>query len=585
MESPMPSPSRLGRIERLEDLRGALRVEARARIAHLDEHRVRAVAAGDDRELAGAVADRAHGVDRVEDEVEQHLLQLHPVALHPRQSLGELGAQHDAVTPDFVRRELDHLRDLEVDVDEVLARRLALHERPDPADDLARAPAVGGDALERAPRLRGLGRVGREPARARRRVRHHRAQRLVDLVRDRGGQFAQRRQPRHVGKLRPGDLQVIVFRAHDLLRELALADIARERQVEELAALPERAGADLDREDRAVLASMTRLERDRFARFGPLCESRDGRLVEGRIEIARVHADQFLSAPTQALAGLPVHVDDGELLVQQKKRIPRMVDERAKTRFARAQRALGPPQLRDVLHDAELANGTAGLVPRDISLAVHDAHPAVGPNDPVFDVVARPPAQGDLARLGGLLSIVGVDQTHPALLPLRQVEGLDAEDAAGLVGERYAAGRIVALPPPDAREALRCLEPALALPEVPKHGQHHHRIAEPAADLLEEAHFLGRPNPRVGALAQREDEDPIALLDLRFDRHRQHGLNAEAPPGPGRAPAAAIREPIAPGRRLPSVQRSSRSGPRRQRPRLPARGRGQIPDARAWRAA
>jgi hypothetical protein len=31
-------------------------------------------------------------------------------------------------------------------------RRLALHERADSADDLARAPAVGGDALERARR-------------------------------------------------------------------------------------------------------------------------------------------------------------------------------------------------------------------------------------------------------------------------------------------------------------------------------------------------------------------------------------------------------------------------------------------------
>ena len=54
-----------------------------------------------DRELAVAIADRAHGVDRVEDEVEEHLLELHPVALHSRQSLGELGPQHDAVAPDF----------------------------------------------------------------------------------------------------------------------------------------------------------------------------------------------------------------------------------------------------------------------------------------------------------------------------------------------------------------------------------------------------------------------------------------------------------------------------------------------------
>ena len=166
----------------------------------------------------------------------------------------------------------------------------------------------------------------------------------------------------------------------------------------------------------------------------------------------------------------------------------RMVDERAETRFARAQLALGPPQLRDVLHDAELAHGTAGLVPRDVALAVHDAHRAVGPHHAVLDVVARPAAQGDLARLGGLLSIVGMDQTHPALRAIAAGRRLHAENAAGLVGERYAAGRIVALPPADAREALRRLEPALALPEVAQRRQHDHRIAEPAADLLEEAH-------------------------------------------------------------------------------------------------
>ena len=376
----------------------------------------------------------------------------------------ELGAQDDLPAPQLVFRELDDLADLAVDVEQLHARHLALREGADARNDLTGALAVGDDVVERRPRFLHVRRLGRQPARAGARVRHHRAQRLVDLVRDRGGQFAQRRQPRHVGKLRPGDLQFIVLRAHDLLRELALADIARERQVEELAVLPERAGADLDREDRAVLASMTRLERDRFARFGPLCEPRDGRLVEGHIEIARVHPDQFLSAPTQALAGLPVHVDDDELLVQQKKRIPRMVDERAETRFARAQLALGPPQLRDVLHYAELAHWLAGLVPPDVALAVHDASHAVGAHHPVLHVVAWAAAQRCLVRARDSRAVFGMYQVEPAPMPLRQIDGLHAENAAGFVGKRDPAGRHSRVP--TSRRA-RCAAPPPACARSP----------------------------------------------------------------------------------------------------------------------
>ena len=232
-----------------------LRIDAGAGVAHFDQHCVRVVTARNDRELAGAILDRAHGVDRIEDEVEKHLLELHPVAVHPRQSLGELGPQHDVVAPDFIRGKLDHLRDLDVDVDQVLARRLALHQRADPADDLARAPAVGGNALERAPRLHGFGRIGREPARAGGRVRHHRTERLVHFVGDRRGELAEHGHARNAGELRSSDLQRVVLAAQLLLGELALADVAREGEIEALVALLERADADLDGQHGSILAA------------------------------------------------------------------------------------------------------------------------------------------------------------------------------------------------------------------------------------------------------------------------------------------------------------------------------------------
>ena len=65
-------------------------------------------------------------------------------------------------------------------------------------------------------------------------------------------------------------LQRTVFRPQRFLSELALADVPRERQVEKLAALFERAGADLDGEHGAVLAPMARLERNDFPCAGAL---------------------------------------------------------------------------------------------------------------------------------------------------------------------------------------------------------------------------------------------------------------------------------------------------------------------------
>ena len=95
---------------------------------------------------------------------------------------------------------------------------------------------------------------------------------------------------------------------------------------------------------------------------------------------------------------------------------------------------LGVPQFRDVLYDAELANGAAGLVPRDVALAVHHAHRAVRSHDPVFDVVARPAGEGDIARRGGPLAVLRMDEAYPAPVPMWQIDGLHAENPGSLVG-------------------------------------------------------------------------------------------------------------------------------------------------------
>ena len=167
--------------------------------------------------------DAAHRLDRVHDQVEKHLLQLDAIPRHARQRPVELGPKNDVVAAQLVLRERDDVENLAVDVEQLHARQLALRERADSRDDLARPLAVGGDVVERRARFRNVGRLGGEPARAGGRARHHRAQRLADLVDDRGGQLAQRVHAIRMRELRLQSTQPLAL----FLGALALRNVDR----------------------------------------------------------------------------------------------------------------------------------------------------------------------------------------------------------------------------------------------------------------------------------------------------------------------------------------------------------------------
>ena len=82
---------------------------------------------------------------------------------------------------------------------------------------------------------------------------------------------------------------------------------------------------------------------------------------------------------------------------------------------------------------------------------------------------------------------------------------------------------IVALPPPHVREALRRLEPALALAHAAHRDEAAQRVGEPVADLLEQALLLLRPGARPRALVQTEEIRPIAFRVQRHEHLRVHG--------------------------------------------------------------
>src|SRR5262249_35535655 len=141
---------RLGRVERFEQPIRLARVDTRSGVAHLDADRARTLPRGDDGEPARALRERAHRLDSVDDQVDDHLLDLGARALDERQAFGERGLEQDVAAPQLVVRESEHLENRLAEVEAVAARRLALHEHAEPLDDLAGPPAFVGDSFKRA---------------------------------------------------------------------------------------------------------------------------------------------------------------------------------------------------------------------------------------------------------------------------------------------------------------------------------------------------------------------------------------------------------------------------------------------------
>src|SRR6516162_559264 len=82
---------RLGRVEGFKEAWEALRCQPRPGIPHPDAHAFRLVGFRIDLQFAPAVTVAAHRLDGVNDQVDHHLLNLHPIAPKERQGLGEGG--------------------------------------------------------------------------------------------------------------------------------------------------------------------------------------------------------------------------------------------------------------------------------------------------------------------------------------------------------------------------------------------------------------------------------------------------------------------------------------------------------------
>ena len=206
------------REERVEDLRLQFVRDARAIVVDLEDHRLlsRIVPCANDQNAAAIC--RQHRLLRIDDEIQENLLDLIAVGKHLRQP-GREGINHsDVRNPLFVCPQGEGFTDDLIEIDH-RARRLTLaREREQIADDARGTFRFAEDRFEAAPNWfveRGALRQSLCPAEDGR-------QRIVQLVRDAGDGLAER------GHLLC--LQQLVINVPRLVVEfLALADVADER--------------------------------------------------------------------------------------------------------------------------------------------------------------------------------------------------------------------------------------------------------------------------------------------------------------------------------------------------------------------
>src|SRR5215475_13569433 len=120
--------------------------------------------------------------------------------------------------------------------------------------------------------------------------------------------------------------------------------------------------------------------------------------------------DQLFATIAKARAGLAVDVENSGMIVNEEESVGRVVRKNPEARFAGTDLLLDLAQLGDVLHDAELAQRPAGIVPRHVALAADGAHGAIGSHHAILHVVARTAAhKRGRSDLGNACAVLGMN--------------------------------------------------------------------------------------------------------------------------------------------------------------------------------
>src|SRR5207302_3423230 len=142
---------RLGREEGIEDL-PRLRRQPRPGVTDGNQQLITFIALRGEGEIA-RVVNALHGVDAVDHQIHQDLLQLYAICHHGGEVCRERAPDGNTVSPCFVAQQRHDFVDDLVDIDQLTFRSTLLEQQARAADDLCCAVCVSDDPPGRVPRL------------------------------------------------------------------------------------------------------------------------------------------------------------------------------------------------------------------------------------------------------------------------------------------------------------------------------------------------------------------------------------------------------------------------------------------------
>ena len=166
-----------------------LRVDADPGVLHGHQHSIIPVGPRANDDLARPVLNRRHRLDGIDDEIEDHLLQLNPVGDHRRQLGRQVEAQRHVVQPQLRAHDGQHVEDDAIDVRRRLPGRALRRELADALNHLGRPLALRHDPLQRTPHTFEVRARRSQPVQGGIGIGHDGAERLVHLVGDRRHQL------------------------------------------------------------------------------------------------------------------------------------------------------------------------------------------------------------------------------------------------------------------------------------------------------------------------------------------------------------------------------------------------------------
>src|ERR1700733_9930709 len=150
---PHPESAGLGGVESVENVLAAFRINAGPGISYRYDHTPRLGLLGADRQLSWTPLNQVHRFDRIQDQIQDDLLQLNAIPLDGKKILRKRRRHCNSMLGDCASRQNKHLTDCFIEVKTLLSRRRFSDVIAYPIDDLTSAIRIPHNAAKRFPDL------------------------------------------------------------------------------------------------------------------------------------------------------------------------------------------------------------------------------------------------------------------------------------------------------------------------------------------------------------------------------------------------------------------------------------------------